>query len=180
MKSPRLFPSLLTGLVILTGCGKPPAGASPASVNTNSPSPAVPGEITEAQPKLRTMKLWLGPEQIEAEVAITMQQIRTGMMFRTNMAETESMLFVMRPHRAGFWMKNCTVPLSVAYINPEGIIREIHDLQPHNTNSVVAAFDDIQFALETPQGWFQRHQIREGMTVRTERGALLDTFGLRP
>ena len=35
-------------------------------------------------------------------------------------------------------MKNCPLPLSAAYIDPEGVILEIHDLQPHNTNSVVA------------------------------------------
>ena len=41
---------------------------------------------------------------------------------------------------------------------------------------MISATGNIRFALETPQGWFKRHNIREGMTVRTERGTLMDTF----
>jgi uncharacterized protein len=68
------------------------------------------------------------------------------------------------------------VPLSVAYIEPEGTIAEIHDLQPGNTNPVPSLSDNIRFALEMNQGWFSRHQITAGMVVRTERGSLADTF----
>jgi len=50
---------------------------------------------TQAQPKLPTIKLWLGAEELAAEMALTAQQERTGMMFRTNMAETEGMIFVL-------------------------------------------------------------------------------------
>jgi uncharacterized membrane protein (UPF0127 family) len=73
-------------------------------------------------------------------------------------------------------MKNTLVPLSAAYMNPEGVILEIHDLEPQNTNSVVAASDRVQFVLETSRGWFQRHAVRAGMVVRTERGSLQETF----
>ena len=99
------------------------------------------------------------------------------MMFRTNLAENAGMLFVLPvPERASFWMMNCPLPLSAAYINPEGVIQEIHDLEPYNTNSVVAASDRVQFVLETNQGWFGRHNITAGMLVRTERGTLASTF----
>lgn len=73
-------------------------------------------------------------------------------------------------------MKNTSVPLSVAYIDPRGVILEIHDLQPHNTNSVVAASDNVQYALETSQGWFERHKIQPGTLIRTEAGSLQQTF----
>ncbi len=112
-----------------------------------------------------------------AELALTPQQVRTGMMFRTSLAENAGMLFVFPiAHRASFWMKNCPLPLSAAYIDPEGVILEIHDLQPHNTNSVEAASERVQFVLETNQGWFGRHHVMPGTVVRTERGTLLETF----
>ena len=115
------------------------------------------------------------------ELALTDQQQRTGMMFRTNMPENEGMLFVFPfPHRAGFWMMNTYVPLSAAYINPEGVILEIHKLEPLNTNSVDAATDQIQYVLETPQGWFERHNIAPGTVVRTEFGPLKSSFTRRP
>ena len=56
------------------------------------------------------------------------------------------------------------------------MILEIHDLQPHNTNDVVAASDRVQFVLETNQGWFRRHNVGPGTVIRTERGSLADTF----
>jgi uncharacterized membrane protein (UPF0127 family) len=93
------------------------------------------------------------------------------------MAENEAMFFVLGyTQQASFWMKNCPLPLSVAYIDPDGVIQEIHDLHPHNTNSVVSTSHNIRFAIETRQGWFERHDIRPGMIVRTEQGSLWDTF----
>jgi uncharacterized protein len=140
-------------------------------------SPVIPGEPTAAQPKLQTIKLWLGAEELITELALNPQQTRTGMMFRTKMAENEAMLFVFgRPHQASFWMKNVDLPLSAAYIGPEGDILEIHDLQPQNTNSVTAASERVQYVLETPQGWFKRHNLGPGTVVRTERGSLAETF----
>ncbi len=99
------------------------------------------------------------------------------MMFRTNMEENEGMLFVFpEPIRASFWMKNTLLPLSAAYISPDGTILEIHDLQPQDTNTVVAATDNVQFVLETKQGWFKRHNIQEGMSISTEKGPLHKVF----
>jgi uncharacterized membrane protein (UPF0127 family) len=167
---------MLTALSLCTACDRP-TGSAPAPIARD------PGEPTEAQGKLRTMKLWLGGSELEAELALTPAQVRTGMMFRTNMAETEAMLFVFgMPHQASFWMKNTPLPLSLAYIDPEGVILEIHDLEPFNTNSVSAGTGRIQYVLETTQGWFQRHDVKAGMVVRTELGSLRDTFfsGKRP
>jgi uncharacterized membrane protein (UPF0127 family) len=41
---------------------------------------------------------------------------------------------------------------------------------------VVSAGDNIRFVLEAPQGWFERHQIHEGVAIVTERGPLMQTF----
>jgi len=132
---------------------------------------------TEAQPTLRRLKVWVGPKEVQAEVCLSAQEIRTGMMFRTNILDSEAMLFVFaHPHQAAFWMKNVPIPLACAYIDPQGTILEIHELQPHNTNSVVAGTDRVQFVLETAGGWFQRNQVRTGMVVHTERGSLQEAF----
>jgi uncharacterized protein len=137
----------------------------------------VPGEPTEALPKLQTLKVWVGSEELVAELALKPIEIRTGMMFRTNMAENEAMLFVDSiPRQASFWMKNVDIPLSAAYIDPEGVILEIRKLEPHNTNSVVAASSRIQYVMETRQGWFERHNVSTGAVVRSERGTLRETF----
>jgi uncharacterized protein len=167
---------ILTLVLVVAACGGCAGGCKQAASSATEPevSSRLPAA---AQPKLQTMKLWLGAEEMVAELALTSEQVQTGMMFRTNMAENASMLFVFaQPHRAGFWMKNCPLPLSAAYIDPEGVILEIRELQPHNTNSVVASSDRVQFVLETNQGWFERHKVSAGMVVRTERGSLMETF----
>jgi uncharacterized membrane protein (UPF0127 family) len=179
--------ALFTAAGLVTGCG-PGAGAPAAptagTTNGSEPAPATqsqdPRIPTKAQPRLQTLKLWIGTEQLTTELALTPIQEQTGMMFRTNMAETEGMLFVFAtPERASFWMMNTILPLSAAYIGPDGNILEIHDLQPHDTNAVVAATDNIQFVLETTQGWFKRHNIGVGTAISTEKGSLTKTFGLQ-
>jgi len=153
--------------LLAVGCGKP---APP-------PVTSLQWEPTAAQPRLPTLKLWLGSAEITAEIASKPREIQTGMMFRTNVLEHEGMLFVFnRAHQAGFWMKNCPQPLSGAYIDPQGIILEILPMEPHNTNSLMAASDNVMFVLETKHGWFDRHNVRTGMVVTTERGPLLQTF----
>jgi uncharacterized membrane protein (UPF0127 family) len=167
---------ILTFLLALAMCG----GCTGGCKKTTPPAPAPaagPSLPTAAQSKLQTMKLWLGAEELVAELALTGLQTQTGMMFRTNMAENAGMLFVFpAPYQASFWMKNCPLPLSAAYIDREGTILEIHNLQAHNTNSVVASSDQVQFVLEVNQGWFMRHHVTTGMVVRTEHGSLSGTF----
>jgi uncharacterized membrane protein (UPF0127 family) len=168
---------MLTALILAgwgTGCEK--KSVLPPAVSEVG-QPDLP---TEAQAPLKTVRLWLGPEELVAEMALTPIQEETGMMFRTNMAENSGMIFVLpNPQRASFWMKNCPLPLSAAYLDPAGTILEIHDLQSQNTNSVTAAANNVQYVLEVNQGWFARHHIEGGTLVRTEFGSLPQTFTRR-
>ena len=127
------------------------------------------------------MKIYLGAEALDAELALNNQERMTGMMFRTNIAETDAMLFVFpQPFRVSFWMKNCPESLSAAYIGPDGVIEEIRHLERNETNSVVAASDNIQYVLETKDGWFTRHNVGPGTVIRTGKGSLPETFFSRP
>ena len=132
---------------------------------------------TNAQPKLQTMKLFIGPEVVITELAMTQIQVGTGMMFRREMGENEGMLFVFaRPHRTSFYMKNTLVPLNIAYIDSEGVVLELHELKPLDETPVGAASDNVQFVLEMNKGWFQRHNLSTGAVVTTELGKLKDAF----
>jgi len=170
--------TLAASLFALAGCQKPDASSPPPAPAAGVAAPVNDfSEPTEAQPKLPTVKLYVGPEQMDAELCATPRQVQTGMMFRKSMGTNDGMLFnLYQPQQAAFWMKNCFVPLSVAYINTEGVIEEIHPLQVQDTNNIVSTATDIRFALETPQGWFDEHHITPGMVIRTERGTLLQTF----
>lgn len=176
----RLLVKLCLWLLVaggLLGCGKPTAATPPAA--TTPAIDPVYGHLTYAQPKLPTVKVWLGSEELIAEIARTDLAIRTGMMYRTNMAENEAMIFVFPPEMIGpksFYMRNCTVPLSAAYITPDGTIAELIELEPGNETGVNSQSSNLQFVLEVPQGWFQRHNVKTGMLIRTEKGSLQETF----
>lgn len=160
----------MVAALLLAGCQKEePAPPKVLTIDDILPK--------QAQPKLPTTKLWLGPETLITELAVNQEQMSAGMMFRSNMADNEAMLFAFpEPLRASFWMKNVTLPLSAAYVASDGTILEIHPLQPQDTNSVTAASDNVQFVIETTQGWFQRHNISTGVVVRTEQGSLMDLY----
>jgi uncharacterized membrane protein (UPF0127 family) len=163
------YPALLLAVVLFAGCEKPETVAAPPSIEDSLP--------THAQPKLRTIKIYLGAETLDAELALTEKEEMTGMMFRTNIQDTDAMLFVFSfPQRVGFWMKNCPESISAAYIRPDGVIQEIHHLEKEDTNTVFSATDNISYVLETSDGWFARHDVNTGMVVRTEKGSLAETF----
>ena len=163
--------ALLLAALLLAGCQKPEKNAVAAPPTLEDILPK------QAQPKLPTMKIYLGAETLDTELALTGIQQETGMMFRTNIQDTDSMLFVLpQPQRASFWMMHCPESISAAYISPDGVIQEIHHLEKNDTNAVLAATDNIQFVLETSDGWFTRHNVGVGAVIRTEKGSLSETF----
>lgn len=172
-------------MVALSGCQDAKKTAStPAFTNAATP-PLAPVAaapyLTHAQPRLQTIKLYVGAEEVSTELAMKPVEIFTGMMWRTNMPENEAMLFVFpSAEPRAFYMRNTLVPLSLAYIDPEGVIAEIHDLQPRDESSVPSQAVNIQFVLEVPQGWFKRHNISPGTLVRTQFGEMKTTFSFRP
>lgn len=166
--------ALVAAVLVLGGC-KP--SRTPAAAPVPSEIDPTYGHLVHAQPKLPTIKVWLGSEELSAEIATRPVEVATGMMFRTNMLENEAMLFVFSDAAPrSFYMRNCFVPLSAAYLSPSGEILQLIDMQPHNEKGIPSVADNIQFVLEVPQGWFARHNIKPGAVARTDRGSLMETF----
>ncbi len=171
---------LLAVLLVAFGCKDAKTADAPPQ-----PAPAAPPASAilyypYAQTNLQRMKLFVGSAELDAALALQPLERQTGMMWRTNMDENEAMLFPFPgPHRASFYMRNTRVPLSAAYIDPEGVIQEIHDLQPLDERPAQAASDTIHYVLEVKQGWFQRHNVSTGAAVQTPHGELKKTFSFR-
>jgi uncharacterized membrane protein (UPF0127 family) len=118
------------------------------------------------QPTLPTIDLHIGSKKFSAEIADETHERSAGLMFRNSLASDSGMLFVMdRTAPVGFWMKNTELPLTIAYIDPSGVIKELHDLQPRNEKPVPSRFPNIAYALEMPQGWFTKNNIWPGERV---------------
>ncbi|MGF1678021.1 MAG: DUF192 domain-containing protein [Candidatus Methylacidiphilales bacterium] len=103
---------------------------------------------------------------LEVEVASDEPSMQRGLMFRRSLPENAGMLFVYpRPQQASFWMKNTFLPLSIAYIDREGFILEIHPLEPLDTRPVKSASYRVSYALEVNRGWFEKNHIRPGHRI---------------
>ncbi len=121
---------------------------------------------TEAQPPLPVTMLQLGGKTVRAETADNDSERTCGLMFRKSLGIDCGMLFVMpQTGPVAFWMRNTEIPLSIAYIDPNGTIMELHDLEPHNETTVRSEFPRIAYALEMPQGWFTKNNIWPGEHV---------------
>ena len=102
---------------------------------------------------------------VEVELAQTDEQRSTGLMYRTSLEDGKGMLFVFSEDQVlSFWMKNTLIPLSIAYIAYDGTIADIRDMHPNNTSTVTSS-RSVRYALEVPQGWFDRAGIKVGDKV---------------
>ncbi len=102
---------------------------------------------------------------VKAEMAIKAEDRNHGFMERKNIPDGTGMLFVFeRDQILSFWMHNTPHPLSIAYIDSKGKIRDIFDMNPYSTDSILSTVS-VRYALEVPQGWYKKNGITTGDTV---------------
>lgn len=65
-----------------------------------------------------------------------------------------------------FWMKNTTVPLTVAFINKDGLIFDMEDMKPE-TETYHYSLLPAKYALEMVTGDFQKNGVKIGDRIET-------------
>jgi Uncharacterized conserved protein len=106
-----------------------------------------------------------GMVQVAAEMARTESERNAGYMHRKTIPDGTAMLFVFdRDQILSFWMKNTPHPLSIAFIDSQGRIRDIFDMAPYSLANIDSTVN-VRYALEVPQGWFSRAGITTGDTL---------------
>jgi uncharacterized membrane protein (UPF0127 family) len=120
----------------------------------------------QAQPPLPTVQLNAGMHLIHAEVAADFTTRAQGLMYRESLGPNAGMLFIFeQPAIHCMWMKNTLIPLSVAFIDANGVILNIADMQPQSEQSHCAAKPAL-LALEMTRGWFAQHGIKPGARLK--------------
>lgn len=108
---------------------------------------------------------------VDAEKAETPEQRQLGLMFRESLGPDEGMVFLFFEETASaFWMKNVTIPLSVAFFDADGTILKILDMEPCERDPCELydpLYDDGRAvtyvgALEVEQGRFEEWGVEEG------------------
>ena len=112
-----------------------------------------------------TIELNAGIHLIRAEVASTLETRSKGLMFREYLGPNEGMLFVFPQAEAHcMWMRNTLIPLSVAFMDAQGKIVSISEMQP-KTETTHCAASPAKFALEMTGGWFAGKGIKPGTAL---------------
>jgi len=98
------------------------------------------------------IKVVIGGESFRIEVARTEEQKRQGLMNRRSLGDREGMIFVYETDQhLAFWMKNTTIPLTLAYLSKDGQIVQIEQLKPLSLKSVISE-RAVRYGLELPAG----------------------------
>ena len=103
-----------------------------------------------------------GMHLIRAEVVSDPGTRAQGLMHRKSLAQNAGMLFIFDEQAPQcMWMKNTLIPLSVAFIDDNGAIVNIADMEPHSETSHCAT-RPVRYALEMNRGWFAARGVKPG------------------
>jgi uncharacterized membrane protein (UPF0127 family) len=102
--------------------------------------------------------------RVRVEIADDNFERMRGLMYRTALGESRGMLFVFpKEELLSFWMKNTSIPLSIAYIDSDGRITDILDMKPFDDKPPhYVSSEPVQYALEVNQGFFDEHGVKVG------------------
>lgn len=111
-----------------------------------------------------------------SEIAQTPQQRQTGMMYRTDLAVHQAMLFVFStPEKRVFWMKNVQIPLDMLFFDHRGQLQEIKSNVPPCYSETCPTYPtkqaNSQYVLEIKGGTAEQYQLRIGAVLRQENRA---------
>ena len=99
---------------------------------------------------------------LKIEIPKTSAQFNLGLMFRESLDPNAGMLFIFdEVSEKSFHMRHTTIPLDIAFINEEGVIESIKELEPLRSSPVYSDAD-VLYALEVNRGWFEENDVKVG------------------
>ena len=173
MRSVLLFVAVLAlALPLAVACGGDKGNLPTATVVEN-------GEAEDGLPAvtIAVANNAGGRAELTVELAATAAERSRGLMFREELAEDRGMLFVYdRDTQAGFWMKDTSIPLSIAFIGEGGAILDVQEMEPFS-EELHRPLQPYRFALEVNQGWFGRNGVGTGDRVEIPEEVSVVTEG---
>ncbi|MDA3900452.1 MAG: DUF192 domain-containing protein [Spirochaetes bacterium] len=125
----------------------------------------------KAQPKLPVCAVTIVNEdgkqlKLKAEIADSPTSRAYGLMHREKLDKNSAMIFIFKvDDYLNFWMKNVTLPLSIAFIDNTGTIKDIHRMKPLDASVSYLSSVPVRYALEVNQGWFKTNKVKVGHKV---------------
>ena len=117
---------------------------------------------------------------LTVEVAGDLESHMCGLAFRHDLPANHGMLFAYAEDQIiGFWMKDTFMPLSIAFLDSDGRILEIHNMKPNNSTLRYISSVPARYALEVNQGWFDTNDVAIGDTADFDLDAIAQVFRYR-
>lgn len=116
---------------------------------------------------LQTAQIEIDGIPLIVEVANNHRAKTKGLSGRTHLDEGNGMLFVYeKPKILYFGMRDTKIPLSIGFFDKDKTLINIEAMNPISSRTrAIPVFHSAlpaQFALEVPQGWFQKNHIHPG------------------
>lgn len=103
---------------------------------------------------------------VRAERADNEFRRRKGLMYRKSLGADRGMIFIFETEQhLAFWMRNTYIPLSIAYVDGRGVIREIYEMRPLDDTVTYPSKSMVKYALEMNRGWFAAHDVIPGCRI---------------
>ena len=122
---------------------------------------------------LPTVSIHMGGATLKTEIASTPHEGEIGLMYRRSMPDNDGMLFVLPIGTATFWMNNTLIPLSIAFLDKDGTILELHDMKAMDESITRSDSDQVAYALEANLHWFDLNGIKPGVKIDPTPDAIL-------
>jgi hypothetical protein len=113
-----------------------------------------------------------GQVRVDVELAETAEDRRQGLSRREMLAADAGMMFLYSDeHRGGFWMKDTLIPLSIAFLDADGAILAILDMEPCAADPCPTYDPGVAYrsALEVNRGAFSEWGVEPGDVVVLDR-----------
>jgi uncharacterized membrane protein (UPF0127 family) len=198
MQAPLVAALCVMGLGTMVG--SPPAAAPPAVPTQTAPAGNVPPAAAPVAPAapdddplptqipnlsdagLPVVRLMLGGENFDLELAATDAAISKGLSGRERVRRHRGMLFVMPYSRElGFWMVDCLVPIDIAYVDEQGVVTGVHTMKvepAQRADESRGAYEvrlprypsgaKSRYAIELAEGEFKRLGIAKGSRIAVD------------
>ncbi|MEM6769048.1 MAG: DUF192 domain-containing protein [Bacteroidota bacterium] len=153
------------------GGGPPPPPPAPAPAAQPAPPPPMEPTAPATPPEFMDdgdLAIYRdGQEEpvteIDIEIVADVASITQGLMWRTEMAADQGMLFLMPVEKPqSFWMKNTYIPLDIIFADAnKKIVKIRRNTTPRSLDQVLSE-EPALYVLEVNAGFADRHKLKEG------------------
>ena len=144
---------------------EPPPTARPAA---NCPADPLPSPPTLPRGSVMFLDAPQHPS-VNVEVARSPSHRQRGLMYRTELAAGQGMLFSWsNAETRSFWMHNTCIPLDMLFIADDGTIAGILEQVPPMNETSRTIPCPARHVLEVPAGYCRQHGVKAGQKIRIQ------------